>query len=110
PFKSQNMSNYTFTTADGKEISNSQATQAKAAKEKPTVWMNPILLKPGGELQSELILLGERTDLVTGKSYWDDCYDEGLEAIRQLLAVVDQHYVVIVMEGAGIPVELDLND
>ncbi|HEX6595063.1 MAG TPA: cobyric acid synthase [Bacillota bacterium] len=110
PFKSQNMSNYTFTTADGKEISNAQATQAKAAKEKPTVWMNPILLKPGGELQSELVLLGERTDLVTGKSYRDDFYEQGLEAIKQSLAHLDQHYDVIVMEGAGSPVELNLKD
>src|SRR5699024_1632471 len=110
PFKSQNMCNYTFTTADGKEISNAQATQAKAAKEKPTVWMNPILLKPGGELQSELVLLGERTDLVTGKSYRDDFYEQGLEAIKQSLAHLDQHYDVIVMEGAGSPVELNLKD
>src|SRR5699024_12885065 len=52
----------------------------------------------------------ERTDLVTGKSYRDDFYEQGLEAIKQSLAHLDQHYDVIVMEGAGSPVELNLKD
>src|SRR5699024_12787465 len=101
---------YTVTPGDGKEISNRLATQAKPAKEKRTVWMNPILLRPGGELQSELVLRGERTDLVTGESYRDDFYEQALEAIKQSLAHLDQHYDVIVMEGAGSPVELNLKD
>src|SRR5699024_575822 len=97
-------------TADGKEISNAQATQAKAEKEKPTVWMNPILLKQGGELQSELVLLEEQTDLVTGKAYREGYYEQGIEAITQPLAHLEQHYADIVMEGAGSPVELNLKD
>lgn len=59
PFKSQNMSNNSYVTLDGKEIGRAQGMQAEAAKTEASVWMNPILLKPRSHFHSEVIYLGK---------------------------------------------------
>lgn len=69
PFKSQNMSNNSYVTVDGKEIGRAQGIQAEAAKIEATVWMNPILLKPRSDLQSEVVLLGEASTTLSGRGY-----------------------------------------
>lgn len=110
PFKSQNMSNNTFRLEDGKEISKAQALQAAAAKVKPTVWMNPIVLKPSTDLKSEVIMLGKSRDLLSGRAYREKLYEAGIEAIKESLDHLSQQYDVVIMEGAGSPVEVNLKD
>lgn len=110
PFKSQNMSNNSYVTADGKEIGRAQGIQAEAARIEATVLMNPILLKPRSDQDAEVILFGKAINTLSGKAYRDEFYDQGLEAIRSAFEKLGQEYEMIVMEGAGSPVEINLKD
>lgn len=110
PFKSQNMSNYSYILPGGKEIGLAQGVQAEAARTEASIWMNPILLKPNSDTQSEIILLGETVETLSGKDYRNQFYDRGLEAVRTSLSHLQGEFDVVVIEGAGSPVEINLND
>lgn len=110
PFKSQNMSNHTYITKDGLEIAKAQALQAKAAKIEPTVWMSPIILKPGTDVQSEVVMLGEPVGSVSGRAYRDVYYERGIDVIKKSLSMLEESFDFVIMEGAGSPVEVNLKD
>jgi len=111
PFKSQNMSNNSYVTTDGKEIGRAQGVQAEAAKQEANVHMNPILLKPQKDTQSEIVLHGEVFKSYDGFSYRNDfCLTTGLNAIKQSLNFIEENYDYVVIEGAGSPSEVNLND
>ena len=59
PFKAQNMSNNSMVCADGAEIGRAQYLQAQAAGVEPTSAMNPVLLKPGSDRRSFVVLRGQ---------------------------------------------------
>lgn len=110
PFKSQNMSNNSYVTFDGKEIGRAQGIQAEAARTEATVWMNPILLKPRSDQEAEIILFGEAANTLSGKAYRQEFYEQGLEAIGYAFEMLEHNFEMIVMEGAGSPVEINLKD
>ena len=110
PFKSQNMSDLSYITCDGKEISRAQGFQAEAAKIVATKWMNPILLKPRSNQRSEVVLLGEAVELISGKDYRNSFYEKGLQTIETALRKLAEDYELLILEGAGSPVEINLKD
>ncbi|MEQ2528691.1 cobyric acid synthase [Robertmurraya yapensis] len=110
PFKSQNMSNNSYVTMDGKEIGRAQGIQAEAAKTEATVWMNPILLKPRSDMQSEVVLFGKAVETLSGRGYREHFYEKGLKVIEESLQHLQESYDVVVIEGAGSPVEINLTD
>ena len=59
PFKAQNMSNSSMVCADGSEIGRAQWVQAVACGALPEATMNPVLLKPGSDLRSHVVLMGQ---------------------------------------------------
>ena len=69
PFKAQNMSLNSFVTASGAEIGRAQAMQAQAAGIEPDARMNPVLLKPGSDTRSHVIVLGQPAGEASATGY-----------------------------------------
>lgn len=111
PFKSQNMSNNSYVTYDGCEIGRAQGVQSEAAKQIPNVHMNPILLKPRMDSKSEVVLHGKVFRSYSGMDYGRDfTLTKGMEAVRESLQYIEDNYDLVVIEGAGSPAEVNLND
>ncbi|MCF2533745.1 cobyric acid synthase [Yinghuangia soli] len=109
PFKAQNMSLNSMVTADGAEIGRAQAMQAAAAGIAPEAVMNPVLLKPGGAMSSQVVLLGRPVAEVSALNY-RDLKPRLFEAVLDSLADLRARYDVVVCEGAGSPTEINLRD
>ena len=107
PFKAQNMSNNSMVTADGAEIGRAQVMQAAAARVEPEAAMNPVLLKPGGEDSSQVVVLGRPVADVTALSY-RPMKAALLEQVLTSLADLRSRFDVVVCEGAGSPTEINL--
>lgn len=107
PFKAQNMSLNSMVTADGAEIGRAQAMQAQAARIEPTAHMNPILLKPGGDRRSQVVLLGRPVAEVDALGYGAH-RDRLRRAALESLAHLRAEYDVVICEGAGSPAEINL--
>jgi adenosylcobyric acid synthase len=107
PFKAQNMSNNSFVTLNDGEIGRAQAVQAEACGLQPSVEMNPILLKPSGRLGSQLVLLGRATDHVKSTDYYKRI-ETLWPIVCQSLEYWKKRCEVLILEGAGSPVELNL--
>ena len=70
PFKSQNMALNSFITEDGLEMGRAQVVQAEAAGIRPTVDMNPILLKPTTDVGSQVIVRGVPLGNMKARDYF----------------------------------------
>ena len=108
PFKGQNMALNAYVTPDGKEMGHAQAVQAWGAKTTPRVEMNPILLKPMGDMTSQVIIKGEVAGKVSATDYYKDYFDRGWQAICESLDNLSSEFDFIVCEGAGSPAEINL--
>ncbi|MFI9009559.1 cobyric acid synthase [Actinosynnema sp. NPDC053489] len=107
PFKAQNMSNNSVVTADGGEIGRAQAVQAAACGLEPSVRFNPVLLKPGGDRSSQVVVLGRAVGEVSARSY----RARKAELFTTVLDTLDglrDDFDVVVCEGAGSPAEINL--
>ncbi len=111
PYKAQNMSNNSMVCAgpDGAaaEIGRAQWIQALAAGVPPEPAMNPVLLKPGSDRRSHVVLMGHpagevaATDWTTGRRHLAGAAHAAYDELAA-------RFEVIVAEGAGSPAEINL--
>ncbi len=107
PFKSQNMSNNSMVCADGSEIGRAQYLQSQAARVQASSLHNPVLLKPGSDRRSFVVLRGqpagqlEAGEYATGRKHLAQA---AFAAYEDLADSVD----LVVAEGAGSPAEINL--
>ena len=107
PFKAQNMSNNSAVTVEGGEIGRAQAMQARAAGLAPSIRFNPVLLKPGSDRTSQLVVRGQVAgtmaagDYLTRRRQLADIVNTELQSLRD-------EFDVVICEGAGSPAEINL--
>lgn len=109
PFKSWNMSLNSTVTPGGGEIGIAQAIQAQAAGVSPTVDMQPLLIKPTGKGETQVVARGRpvaKNDLERGQEY----VNWAVSVIEESLNNLKKENDIIVMEGAGSPVEVNVKD
>ena len=107
PFKAQNMANQAGVTPDGLEMPRAQILQAAACRKIPHVDMGPVLMKPVTSTVAQIVVLGKAVGEKSAREYFkdtDELSDIALGALDRLRSRHD----VVVMEGAGSPVELNL--
>ncbi len=109
PFKSQNMALNSFITEDGLEMGRAQVLQAEACGEFPSVWMNPILLKPTSDEGSQVIVNGKVVKNMRAREYFQ--YKKSLVPdILESFHKLEEDHDIIVIEGAGSPAEINLRE
>lgn len=107
PFKSQNMALNSFITAEGAEMGRAQVVQAEAAGVKPSVLMNPILLKPTSDSGSQVIVNGVAIGTMPAVEYYK--YKTKLiPDIMKAYNTLAENSDIMVIEGAGSPAEINL--
>ena len=111
PFKAQNMSNNSMVCAgpDGEsaEIGRAQWVQALAAGADPEPAMNPVLLKPGSDRRSHVVVMGRPAGDLVARDFQGGrghLARAAYDAFDDLAA----RYELVVAEGAGSPAEINL--
>ncbi|MGH3676657.1 MAG: cobyric acid synthase [Mycobacterium sp.] len=107
PFKAQNMSNNSAVTVEGGEIGRAQAMQARAAGLAPSVRFNPILLKPGSDRTSQLVLRGRVAGAIGAADYVEQ-RDRLAKLVVDELTSLRSEFDAVICEGAGSPAEINL--
>lgn len=109
PFKSQNMALNSFITKDGFEMGRAQVMQSEAAGVEPDVRMNPILLKPTSDTGSQVIVNGKVVGDMSAKDYFAQ-KKRLIPDIMKAFNGLSEENDIIVIEGAGSPAEINLNE
>lgn len=109
PFKAQNVSNNSAVTQEGHEISRAQYLQAEAGRIEPSYLFNPVLLKSHGHGSVQVIVNGIVHKRQAIAAYYEEI-DELKQHVQQAFSRLQQDYDLVIAEGAGSPVELNLLD
>ena len=109
PFKAQNMALNSFVTREGAEIGRAQAAQAAAAGIEPEAAMNPVLLKPSADRETQVVVRGKPWAVATARSY-AGMKRELLPVVTEALEDLRRRFEVVVCEGAGSPAEINLRE
>ena len=124
PFKAQNMSNNaraaltpaSAVSGSGRpgdgwgEIGISQYVQANAARVTPTTDLNPVLLKPRGDGESQLVIQGEAVGHYEAGTYYEEHWERARLAAEESYRRLAAEYDVVIAEGAGSIAEINLHD
>jgi adenosylcobyric acid synthase len=110
PFKAQNMSLNSAATLDGGEIGRAQALQAEACRVPPSIDMNPVLIKPRSDTSSQVVLLGKVWGQVSAADYHTNRVEQLFPVVLQSYQKLASQYDLIVLEGAGSPAEINLQE
>ncbi|MEU9013527.1 cobyric acid synthase [Streptomyces sp. NPDC048479] len=121
PFKGQNMSLNSFVTREGAEIGRAQAMQAQAARVEPSALMNPVLLKPGSDRSSQVVLMGKPVGELSARGFFGGAEGASpgktlhggrqealLGTVVECLEELRGTYEAVICEGAGSPAEINL--
>ena len=108
PFKAQNMSLNSAVTPEGLEIGRAQALQAEAAGIAASVHMNPILLKPEGNMTSQVVVRGKIWGRLSASDYHQRRVEELLPIVRESYEILASTHDLVILEGAGSPAEINL--
>ncbi|PVB63644.1 cobyric acid synthase [Labrenzia sp. 011] len=107
PFKPQNMSNNAAVTWDGGEIGRAQALQAQGCRVRPSVHMNPVLLKPETDTGAQVIVQGKRYGTMRAREYGKQ-KEALLPKVMESFSIVSSKADLVIVEGAGSPAEINL--
>ncbi|MEE9355882.1 MAG: cobyric acid synthase [Methylococcaceae bacterium] len=107
PFKAQNVSNNSAVTKEGREISRAQCLQAEAARVEPSYLFNPVLLKSHGNGSVQVVVNGLVYQNQSITEYYAEI-DHLKEQVSLAFSQLQQDYDLVIAEGAGSPVELNL--
>jgi adenosylcobyric acid synthase len=114
PYKAQNMSNNARAVAtpgeEFGEIGVSQYTQAWAARVPATTDMNPVLLKPRGAGESQLVIQGQAIGHLAAGEYYEKHWERARAAARESFERLAAEHEVVIAEGAGSIAEINLHD
>jgi adenosylcobyric acid synthase len=107
PFKPQNMSNNAAITIDGGEIGRAQALQARAARVSPSVYMNPVLLKPQSEVGAQVVVQGRVYETAMAADY-QRLKPELMGVVQDSFERLKDEADIVLVEGAGSTSEVNL--
>jgi adenosylcobyric acid synthase len=109
PFKPQNMSNNAAVTSDGGEIGRAQALQARASGVKPSVHMNPVLLKPQSEIGAQIVVQGKVAGNARAREF-QALKPKLMPAVLDSYARIRADADLVLIEGAGSAAEINLRE
>ena len=88
-------------------LGRSQYTQALACSIEPQAAMNPVLLKPEADSESQVIVMGKSYATLPAREYYK--HKNSLwKVITGALDTLREAHDLVIVEGAGSPVELNL--
>ncbi len=109
PFKSQNMALNSYVDIEGLEMGRAQVVQAEAAMEIPRAFMNPILLKPNSDNNSQIIIEGKPVKNMDAQSYFSNS-SYLKEIAKRNYEIIERNFDIGVLEGGGSPAEINLRE
>ncbi|MFU7514444.1 cobyric acid synthase [Clostridium sp. HCS.1] len=109
PFKALNISLNSYVTEEGLEMGRAQVVQADACEIKPRAWMNPVLLKPSGNMKTQVIVNGKVKCNIDSYKY-RELNKELKEVVKDTYEEIAKEYELIVLEGSGSCAEINLKE